>query len=248
MGMVDGVAVRIRDFRKKSGFTQDDIAKKLNINRVTYIGIENGHTAPNLNLLNDFCNILDISIFDLIANNESKELYNKEVFKQLYYYILKNFFLDHGIPKTKLAKLLYLSDFTYYYIYNKSITGARYIRRPYGPVAEDYLSMTDELFEDGYINIKVLDYAQLISISPVNKDFKPDFFNAKVKDIINMVCNYWKDKRTSEIVNFTHSQHTWSERRDGEYIPYPDIKFESVDNVYAPTEDKIDTFMRIAAI
>ena len=56
----------------------------------------------------------------------------------------------------------------------------------------------------------------------------------KEKSLMDKICAYWNDKRTSEIVNFTHEQKPWKMCRDGEYIPYSTIIQEDPNNVYAP--------------
>lgn len=239
MKTYDKIIAKIRDARLKSGLTQEQMANFLHLNRATYMNIEAGKRPLNLDELELICDILNLSFEDIIAPDHKNLEYKSEKFKQLYYYILKTFFSEHGIPKTKLAKLLYIIDFTYFYIYGESMTGASYYRNHYGPVAKDFLALTDELFENGQINIKVLDFAQLISISTTNNDTNFNVFDDKEKEVISMVCDYWKDKRTSEIVNFTHSQKAWSERMDGEFIPYLAIKSELVDHVYAPTDKRI---------
>ena len=54
------------------------------------------------------------------------------------------------------------------------------------------------------------------------------------KELMDLICGYWKDKRTNEIVGFTHEQRPWELYRDGEYIPYYSIIQEDSDHVYAP--------------
>ncbi len=228
------IVSRIREARMKAKMTQEQIADALGINRITYMNIEANRSPLSINTLNEICEILNIEPIGVIESSEPKDDYDEEKFVQLYYYILKKHFSDTGVTKTKLAKLLYLSDFTYYYCYNESITGASYYRNHYGPLAKDFLAITDDQFKKGKISIRIFDLAQIISISDTNGDFDPEVFTEKEKNIIDMVCNYWKDKNTSEIVNFTHSQKAWQERRDGEYIPYQTIKKEPTNNVFAP--------------
>lgn len=226
---------KIHDARLRMGFSQEKIAKEIGVNRATYIAIESGRRPLNLNEISIICKILQIPFAELLVNREETE-YNSEKFKQLYFYILKNGLKGNNVTKTKLAKLFYLIDFTYYYLYGKSITGASYYKNHYGPLAKNFLSITDEFFDKGLINIKVFDLAQLISLSDFNNEINFEIFSDKEKEIVDMVCGYWAEKRTKEIVNFTHSQMPWKERADGEYIPYNSIKEESINNIYAPTD------------
>ena len=48
--MDEKVSNRIREFRKKSGMTQEDLARELNVSRQTIISIEKGKYIPSLPL------------------------------------------------------------------------------------------------------------------------------------------------------------------------------------------------------
>ena len=112
------------------------------------------------------------------------------------------------------------------------MSNMKYIRRDYGPVADVFFSLTDEMYDDGIINIQPLDMAQMIEPSFGEKDFS--LITDENKKIIDKICTFWKEKRTKEIVNFTHSQKPWQECRDGEEIPYSLIIQEDPDHVFAP--------------
>lgn len=226
----------IRDIRLAKNLTQEQMAKSLELNRATYMNIEAKKRKLNLDELGLICKKLGVSITELTASSKDEIEQSDEKLKQVYYYILFKHFSTSGVPKTKLAKLLYLSDFTNYYETGNSITGSRYFRLDYGPVAEKFFILTDKLFDDGKINIRILDFAQMISISSSNTEFNPSILTDGEKAVIDKICDYWKEKRTSEIVNFTHSQKPWKDRIDGEYIPYESIKDEPSNRIYAPLQ------------
>ena len=52
------------------------------------------------------------------------------------------------------------------------------------------------------------------------------------KYLIKKIAEKWKNKKTSEIVNFTHIQLPYSICRDNELIPYELITQEDPDSVY----------------
>ncbi len=230
----NGVIVnKIRDMRVAKNLTQAQMAEALNINRATYINIESGKRKLNVDELAIICNRLGVSISELTMPTNTEKEQSEEKLKQIYLYILKKHF-SAGVPKTKLAKLLYLIDFTNYYERGCSMSGSRYYRLDYGPVAEKFFVLTDKLFDKGEINIDILDFAQMISISNTNTEMDPSILTDDEKKIIDKICEYWKNKRTSEIVNFTHSQKPWKDRVEGEYIPYESIKEEPKNRIYAP--------------
>ncbi|MCU0639253.1 MAG: helix-turn-helix transcriptional regulator [Candidatus Krumholzibacteria bacterium] len=48
--MDEKISNRVREFRKKSGMTQEDLARKLDVSRQTIISIEKGKYIPSLPL------------------------------------------------------------------------------------------------------------------------------------------------------------------------------------------------------
>lgn len=152
----------------------------------------------------------------------------------MYFACLKFASNSHGnVPKTKLAKLLYLSDFKNFFENLEPMSGVKYRRLEYGPVPDVFFSMTDDLLEQGKINVEVLDRgAQMISLNTREADFSK--LTEEELTSIKEICNLWKDKPTQDIVNFTHEQKPWKMCREGEYIPYSLIIQEDPDHVYQP--------------
>ena len=66
----------ISEIRKRKNITQKEIAEKLGVTDKTVSRWENGHYLPDVSLWKELCEILDISILDLM-NGEEKER-NKE--------------------------------------------------------------------------------------------------------------------------------------------------------------------------
>ena len=221
------IAKNLEQIRNKKGYTQEQIANFLGVSRLTYGNIENGKrdvTVKELEQLSAFYNIPLVEIFDTPRNNDK--------FEQMYFYVLDHF-KDRGIPKTKLAKILYLADFSCFYDNLEPMSGVRYVRREYGPVADTFFELTEDLYDKGKINIETLDYAFLIKPSSRSQDY--DLLTDEDKQRLDKICSLWKDRRTSEIVNYTHEQKPWKSCRDGEYIPYELIIQEDPDHVYAPS-------------
>jgi putative transcriptional regulator len=53
---------RIKELRSKKGFTQEDLAKKVNVRRETILFIENGKYNPSLQLAHDISKALKSKI------------------------------------------------------------------------------------------------------------------------------------------------------------------------------------------
>ena len=219
------IANNLEKMRTKKGLTQEKVANFLGISRATYNNIESGKSDLSVSALQRLSALYGVSprdFFDSPIDNHK--------FHQMYFYILDKF--KNGIPKTKLAKLLYLADFGYFYDNLVPISNERYIHRQFGPVAEHFFDLTDSLYDSGKIDITPSNDTLLISST--SKDQKYDLLSKDERKIIDKICNLWHDKRTSEIVNFTHEQKPWKSCIDGEYIPYELIIQEDPDHVFAP--------------
>lgn len=124
---------------------------------------------------------------------------------------------DGKITKTKLAKLMYLSDFAFFAEHGKSITNAVYLKLPQGPVPKEYFACVKMLNETEKIVIEKKGKAEMISLI---KNDEGSCFDSDEKSMIKKVCNKWKDSDTQSIVYFTHKQLPWSISFEGQEVPY----------------------------
>ncbi|MDR1070838.1 MAG: DUF4065 domain-containing protein [Gracilibacteraceae bacterium] len=185
------VTNNVERLRSSRGLTQEQTADVLGISRGTYISAAKGKrdlTTGELEKLSAYFSVPIAEFFDQPRNNEK--------FKQMYFYILR-YFRD-GIPKTKLAKLLYLADFGWFYYNLTPMSGVRYVRREYGPVADIFFELTDDLYDRGKINIKPLDYALMINSTTIEQE--DGLLSDEEKELLDKICVFWKDKRTAEII------------------------------------------------
>ncbi len=213
------------NLRKECGLTQEEAGDILGLSRPTYNGLETGKRPPTTDDLEKLAKAYRIPVTRFFeAPRDDRK------FEQMYFQVLKHF--PEGVPKTKLAKLLYLIDFSNFYDNLESMSGMQYIRRQYGPVAENFFEMTDNFYDEGKIDIKPMEYTLLIK--PLVKSPEDDLLSSKDKERIDKICELWKDRRTAEIVQYTHEQNPWRSCVDGEKIPYELIVQEDPDHVYEP--------------
>jgi len=140
---------------------------------------------------------------------------------------------DGKITKTKLAKLVYLSDFAWFYRKLESMSGMPYRKIQYGPVPDSYFRAIDELFEDGKIAISPTeDGAMLISETRNGAKVILSEINKEEEKLIKDISKKWKGKNTKEIVAFTHNQLPYAICSDNEIIPYELITQENPEDVY----------------
>lgn len=220
----------ITKIRKMNGWSQEEMAGFLGVSRPTYIAIEKGTGDITVQQLEKLANKIGCEPEDILTEN----LTNEEKYKEVLIEILKNGADDRDgkITKTKLAKLIYLADFAWYYQNLESMTGAKYRRLQQGPVPNLYFSTIDNLFEQGLINIEINRDAQMICLSEVGKKVNQENLNQDEKSLIKKIATKWKNKRTNEIVAFTHDQLPYKICNPGEVIPYELITQQDPDDVY----------------
>lgn len=215
--------------RKKFNYSQQEIADKLGITRQTYIKMEKNENEPDINQINELANIYGIPVEEFFYG-----IQNIEKFKQMYLYILSKF-KNNGLPKTKLAKLLYFADFRHFYNTLEPMSGVLYRHKDYGPLADPFLELTEDLAYKGKIQIECLSGgANMITIktSTFNNTF--DLLSKEELKEIDDICEKWRNIDTKQIVSYTHQQKPWMACRDGEIIPYELILQEDPDHVDTP--------------
>ena len=219
----------IKEIRTEKNLKQEEIAEKIGISRSSYISFEQGKTELNFSQMVKLSDIFGISLEEVESGVKS----NNEKYKEMILaYIRKGSSKDGKILKTKLAKMLYLADFAWFYDYLKSMSGMQYRRIKYGPVPDMYFRAIDELEATGEISIDRKNEMLLISENESSQKRTFKEISKKEMDLISKIAKKWKDKRTSEIVHFTHNQLPFKICSPDEIIPYELITQENPDNVY----------------
>lgn len=219
----------IKALRTERGFSQSFVADKLGLSRPSYMAIEHGNRELTLDEAEKLKDLFGISIEEFAKATLPK--YDK--YKQMIVAFLKSpISTDGKVPKTKLAKLLYLADFAWYYGKLESMSGMQYLRRAYGPVPDPYFRALAELEEEGKIEIDHKGDALLVSLSGSSPKQKLDLLNEKEIELIGKIGAKWKPKNTRDIVDFTHEQLPYKLCAPDEVIPYELITQQDPDYVY----------------
>ncbi len=221
----------IKSLREKRGMSQQEIADKLEMSRPSYIAVEQGKKELSLSEAQKIADIFGISLKDMEAGIvPDYEKYKEMILSFLRFLSLNG---DGKVPKTKLAKLLYLADFAWFYGKMESMSGMQYRRIQYGPVPDLYFRALDELEEEGRINRdnKKSD-AILINENQGSKKEKLSKIKKEELELIKKISKKWQDKKTREIVNFTHGQLPYKLCSPDEIMPYELIIQEDPEYVY----------------
>ena len=226
----------IAQARLARGYTQEQVAHAIGVSRPTYTNIETGKNDLTVRQAEALSSMLHISIDDILGVSDGASVFSNvikstEKYKQIILNSLKHGADDDGkITKTKLAKLVYLADFIWYYLNSFPMSGMTYRKLHRGPVADVYFRALDELEEDGIIIREQKGKAILFSL--IEKEAPTSRLSADEIILIKKIGKEWSGKPTDDIVNFTHDQLPWQICRDGEIIPYGLITQEEPERVY----------------
>lgn len=223
----------IKSLRTEKGLSQEEIAQKIGISRSSYITFEQGKTELNFSQMAKLADTFGISLEDIERGIRP----NYEKYKEMILAFLRSIATADGkIPKTKLAKLVYLADFSWFYKKLESMSGMQYRKIQYGPVPDSFFRAIDELEESGKIVIdrKTREGKEMLLIaeSESNVNEKMSTLSKDELLLIRNIAKKWKEKNTNEIVNFTHNQLPYLISRDNEIIPYELITQEDPEYVY----------------
>lgn len=225
----------VKKLRTDRGFSQEQVAVAIGVSRSTYTAIEVGKQPLDVEEAKKLASFFSIGVDTLLSGTVPNiEKYKHMILSYLRMHLTKK---DDGkVTKTKLAKLLYLADFAWFYEHLESMSGMQYRKIAYGPVPDTFFRALDELEESGKIVIerKNTDGKDmlLVSESESNKNEKIQTLSKEEQVLMKKIATKWKDKNTNEIVNFTHNQLPYFLCRDNELIPYELITQEDPEVVY----------------
>lgn len=222
----------IKQIRKNKGITQAELASKINMSRSVLVAIEKGTRDLKLDEAERLGRALGMRVEELAG--ESSPNYKK--YLEMIRAFLGKAGGDGKVPKTKLAKLLYLADFSWFYDNLESMSGMQYRKIAYGPVPDQFFRAIDELETKGVIEVdRKSPHGQdmfLISLSDTGKKISFQQLGDQEQKRIGDIEEKWKNKKTAEIVTFTHNQLPYALAFDDEIVSYALITQEDIDNIY----------------
>ena len=222
---------KIKNIRLAKDLTQEQVADRLDLSRTSWIAVEKGKRELTLGELRAFSELCNVPMSDLIDLGEEINYGDaSEKYKQMLLACLKFGSNDWKLPKTKLAKMLYLVDFAWFHNHKVSMSGFQYKKLQYGPVADEYFRILEEMIESDQLAVVPSGQALLISATHPSDTF-PKLSAEEIK-LVSRVGNAWRGRSTEEIVSFTHGQAPWKHTKDGYKIPYGLIEQETADTLY----------------
>lgn len=208
------------------GLSQSVVGEKLGLSRPSYTAIEHGARELTLGEFEKLSQLLGVSFQDM----ERGELPDYEKYKQMILAFLRS---NKDITKTKLAKLLYFADFSWYYSHLKSMSGMQYRKIQYGPVSDTYFRLIDEMTTNGEISIEQTEGgAMRISETRGGAKITLSKMSADEMRLIHKIDTKWKGKKTAEIVKFSHQQMPYMFAEDNDLVSYDIFTQENPDDIY----------------
>lgn len=241
------IGQRITELRKMKGLSQEDLAKSVKISRPSLAQIELGNRSVDILELQKLSLILEFSLDNFMSKNfspnnfrESQEIDKKEEketkkmeerisvptlqinkFKNVLLYILERCAGKPNVGETVLYKLLYFSDFNYYELYEKHLTGAKYRKLPFGPVPQKLDTIINQMIEKGQLQRVKTEYHGYPQTRylPLEKADLTEL-KASEKDVIDRVIEQMSDWSAAAISNYSHKDLPWEVTEEGQDISY----------------------------
>lgn len=229
------IVKNLAGLRREIGLTQNEVAERMKMSRSSYIATEQGKRDLTISEAERLAGIVGISVGELLGGITPRY----DVYRDMIIAMLQAVARGAGagkVPKTKLAKLLYLADFAWFYEHMDSMSGLGYRKIQFGPVPDTYFRMIDELEEKGLIEVehKTTDKgpAYLLCTTRAGNLYQSTHLSSEQIALMNDIEKKWHDVSTNEIVAFTHGQLPYKLAGDGELISYALIGQEDHDNVF----------------
>jgi hypothetical protein len=133
---------------------------------------------------------------------------------------------DPNLGKTKLLKLLAYCDFRAYQKLGHSITGATYLKLPFGPAPKEGRGLLNLLRATGRIDIRdeeLFDYSQdrIVATGPANVDV----FDADELGVVEQVVEAFHGHNNTQMRDASHRDFAgWAlAREEMDEIPYSTV-------------------------
>lgn len=223
----------LKYLREERNLAQAEVAKRASMSRASYVSVEKGTKELTLAEAVALTELFGISIDELRLSQAP----NIDKYRQIILSFLRAA-KDSSlvIKKTKLSRLLYLADFSWYYLHNTSLCNIAYRHTEFGAVSDTYFRLLEEMEQGGLVSIKQIyrDDYHMYEIEETRASQKTKLTSLSKSEVshIEKIWKEWKDASTAEIVKFTNEQTPYLESVLGEIIDYALIKHEEAHTVY----------------
>lgn len=233
---------RLVQIRKSKGYSQEALAKVLDMSRPSLAQIELGNRNIDIFEIHKMASVLGFSIDELINTNESilsepEMTYatvkktdtirnNIPVFNQVKYINTFLYLIEKtaGLPnicEKGLFGRLYLADYNYYEIYESHMSSSKYIKRSNFPLPEGIDKIIQQLIKNDYlIRVKTKNGKAIFNriIPLVQSDLTE--LKASEKDVIDHVLFQTSNWSLSSLEQYIQDDMPIKISKENEMIDY----------------------------
>jgi len=235
------IGKRLAILRKQRGYSQEELAKLIDLTRSSLAQIETGNRQVSAEEIWKFAQALEFSIDQFLSPNfkatteRIKETRHKakaqeriavpklnvEKFKQVLLYILEKCAGKPNVGETVLYKLLYFSEFNYYEVYEEHLIGATFKKLPYGPVPQRLDTILNKMQSAGQLQLVKTNYFDRVQKRYIPL-VKPDLalLKASETETIDQVLYRFSDYSATAISEAAHNDMPWKATAEGDVIDY----------------------------
>jgi transcriptional regulator with XRE-family HTH domain len=253
----------LQKLRRQYGYSQDFVARKLEISRPTYILLESGKRDLSIREARILSDLYGLALVDFLAEimpeegetvnlmvKESGAEYksdmrvavpqeNVEKFREVILYILEKIGARPNIGEAVIWKLLYFIDFDYYEKYEEQLIGARYKRNHHGPTPVISTQILEQMEKQGDIvrvNTKYFQYEQKKYLPVRKADLS--ILSAQEKTLIDEEIERFKNYNAAQIREYSHRDVPWITTPSQAEIDYESVFYRTPEfSVRAYSED-----------
>ena len=129
-------------------------------------------------------------------------------------------FCDPRLPKTKLQKLLFYTEFLSTKRYGEPIIGLPFVHHYYGPVPLNHELVHACLVTTEVIETRPFDGRYEGEIIVANQSPNMNLFTPEEIDVLHTVSNYFSTFNSTQISDFSHKEKGYYETEHKSIIPY----------------------------
>jgi DNA-binding XRE family transcriptional regulator/uncharacterized phage-associated protein len=223
----------IKYLREEHKLPQEVVAKHADMSRASYVAVEKGTKELTLKEAEAITKLFGITIDELLRSIAPN---HKKYTQMMLAFLRATKARNVTIKKTKLAKLLYLADFSWYYHNQKSISGVTYRKTEFGPVSDVYFRLLEEMEQGGVVNIKQVyrDDYHMYELEETRASAKTPLSLLSKQELAHLqkVFKQWEKASTAEIVKFTTEQLPYTQSLSDQVIAYDLILKEASHNIF----------------
>lgn len=248
--MKQSLGSRLKMLRAAHEISQEDLAKRLRMDRSSISLVENDKQPLKADELVKLSAIFNISIdqlvglvpmpdihLEIIGDEPPKVIIEERInvplkninkFKEILLYVLSKVGAKTNVGETVLYKLLYFIDFNYYEKYEEQLTGATYIKNHHGPTPREFIKIVQDMIEKNELELvqsKHFQFNQKKYLPLRDPDLK--LFSANEIKLVDDVLHKLANMNAKTISDYSHGDAPWAVTPHGKPIDYETVFYRT---------------------